>query len=95
MRIEFIRLMRKIGRSELTAVKTLRHTFATTLQDANVDPLVRQITLGHKPTSNAGLGMTAHYTHTRPETQRAQIEQALQRWPASLALAARFASEGE
>ena len=30
------------------------------------------------------LGMTANYTHTRRETQREQIEQALRRWPASL-----------
>jgi hypothetical protein len=51
---------------------------------ANVDPLVRQQTLGHKPTNGNGLGMTGNYTHTRPETQRQQIEQALRRWPASL-----------
>jgi len=31
--------------------------------------------------------MTAHYTHTRAETQRAQLEQALRRWPDSLRLA--------
>jgi integrase len=28
--------------------------------------------------------MTANYTHTRPETMRRQIENALQRWPESL-----------
>jgi hypothetical protein len=28
--------------------------------------------------------MTRNYTHTRPETQRQQIEQALRRWPPSL-----------
>jgi hypothetical protein len=63
---------------------------ATLLQDANVDPLIRQQTLGHKPTNgnrptnSNGLGMTGKYTHTRPETQRQQIEQALRLWPASL-----------
>jgi hypothetical protein len=41
-------------------------------------------TLGHKPTNTTGLGMTGNYTHTRPETQRQQIEQALRQWPASL-----------
>jgi hypothetical protein len=54
------------------------------LQDANVDPLVRQLTLGHQSTAGDGLGMTAHYTHTRRETHRQQIEQALRRWPESL-----------
>jgi hypothetical protein len=59
-----------------------RHSLATLLQDANVDRLIRQQTLGHQPTSGSGLGMTGKYTHTRPETQRQQIEQPL-RWPAS------------
>jgi integrase len=48
--------------------------------------LIRQQTLGHKPTDSNGLGMTGNYTHTRPETQRQQIEQAL-REPESLAFA--------
>jgi hypothetical protein len=39
---------------------------------------------GHKPTNSNGLGMTGNYTHTRPETQRQQIEQAIRKWPASL-----------
>src|SRR5262249_12854415 len=34
-----------------------------------------------------GLSMTGNYTHTRPETQRPQIEQALRRWPAALGYA--------
>ena len=36
--------------------------------------------------------MTATYTHTRPETQKHQIEQALRRWPASLKLARLFST---
>jgi hypothetical protein len=40
--------------------------------------------MGHRPTVNSGLGMTAKYTHTRPETLRQQVEQALRRWPESL-----------
>jgi hypothetical protein len=51
-------------------------------QDANVDPLVRQQTLGHKPTNGNAPNMPGN--NTRPETQRQQIEQALRRWPASL-----------
>jgi len=39
------------------------------LQDANVDPLIRQQTLGHKPTNSNGLGMTGNYTHTRQKTK--------------------------
>ena len=42
----------------------------------NVDPLIRQITLGHAPEGGVpggGPGMTAVYTHTRLETQRREI----------------------
>ncbi len=85
VRNTFVRIMEAIGHPEATCPKSWRHSFATLLQDANVDPLIRQQTLGHKPMNSNGLGMTANYTHTRPETQRQQIEQALRRWPTSLA----------
>jgi len=64
------------------------------LQDANVDPLVRQITMGHAPAGNSkgALGMTAVYTHTRPETQKREIERAVRAWPESLRLAERGAA---
>jgi integrase len=94
IRTSFIRAARAIGHPEATCPKSWRHTFATLLQDANVDPLVRQVTLGHTPTTRTGLGMTGHYTHTRPETQRLQIEQALRRWPQSLELAVQFTQGG-
>jgi hypothetical protein len=94
VRKSFMRVMASIGRPEATCPKSWRHSFATLLQDANVDPLIRQQTLGHKPTNGSGLGMTGHYTHTRPETQRQQIEQALRRWPASLAYAMERRGEG-
>jgi hypothetical protein len=63
-----------------------RHTASLAgYQDADVDPLIRQQVLGHRPTTSSnGLGTTAAYTHTRPETQRQQVEGALRRWPASL-----------
>jgi integrase len=94
VRTSFVRIMAALGRPDATCPKSWRHTFATLLQDANVDPLIRQITLGHKPTTGSGLGMTACYTHTRPETHRRQVEQALRRWPQSLCLAAAFAEGG-
>jgi integrase len=87
VRASFVRVMRGIGHPEATCPKSWRHSFATLLQDANVDPLIRQETLGHRPTGGAGLGMTANYTHTRAETQREQIERALRRWPESLRIA--------
>jgi len=36
--------------------------------------------------------MTTHYTHTRPETHRQQIVDALRRWPLSLCFARSFLS---
>jgi integrase len=95
IRISFCRIMRRIGHPESTCPKSWRHSFATLLQDANVDPLIRQITMGHSPTSAGGLGMTARYTHSRAETLRTQIEQALRTWPESLALFSVFTQGGE
>jgi integrase len=91
IRREFMRVTSQIGLPEVTAPKTLRHTFATCLQDANVDPLIRNELMGHAPGNVApggrGLGMTAVYTHTNPLTKRKELERALQPRPAS-ALAA-------
>jgi len=81
VRREFIDVMERIGMGPITAPKTLRHTFATILQDANVDPLIRNELMGHVPAGlsvpGAGLAMTAVYTHTRPETKRRQLEDAI------------------
>ena len=88
IRKEFMRITSFLGQPELTAPKTLRHTFATSLQDANVDPLFRNELMGHAPGSvslgGRSLGMTAIYTHTRPETKRKQLEEALANTPATL-----------
>jgi integrase len=86
VRTSFIQIMDEIGHAEATCPKSWRHSFATLLQDANVDPLIRQLTLGQKPTDSNGLGIIGNYTHTRRETQRAQIEAALRRWTESLTL---------
>lgn len=93
IRTSFCRIMRAIGHPQATCPKSWRHTFATLLQDANVDPLIRQLVLGHSTRSAGGLGMTARYTHSRPETIRRQIEAALRQWPESLAIAATMARE--
>ena len=82
LRSEFLRLTRAIGQSHQTAPKIFRHLFATSLQDANVDPLIRCELMGHSTgassASGNGLGMTANYTHTRLETKRKQLEAALE-----------------
>ena len=95
VRTSFIRAARAAGITESSGVagatcpKSWRHTFATLLQQANVDPLVRQETLGHKPADpgRSALGMTGAYTHTSPEFQRREVERALRLRPAPLALA--------
>lgn len=94
IRHSFIRVTRLIGHPEATCPKSWRHSFATLLQDANVDPLIRQLTLGHAPTAAGGLGMTATYTHTRAETQKQQVEAALRRWPVSLELSRDYTQGG-
>jgi len=91
IRISYCRIMRRLDHPESTCPKSWRHTFATLLQDANVDPLIRQLVMGHSPSSAGGLGMTARYTQTRAATLRTQIEQALRTWPESLELALTYA----
>ncbi|MEX0611200.1 MAG: tyrosine-type recombinase/integrase [Pirellulales bacterium] len=87
IRASFIQTAEACGLTEATCPKSWRHTFATLLQDANIDPLIRQLTLGHAPQFGMGtLGMTSVYTHTRPETQKREIERALRLWPESLEL---------
>jgi site-specific recombinase XerD len=81
VRLEFMRVTRRAGLPGQTAPKMLRHLFATSLQEANVDPLVRNVLMGHAPAGGRaagyGLGTTAVYTHTRAETVRRQLEAAL------------------
>ena len=90
IRQSFIQTAVATNIADATCPKSWRHTFATLPQDANVDPLVRQLTLGHAPSalfSGGALGMTSIYTHTRPATQQREIERALNLWPRSLQLA--------
>ncbi len=89
IRTEFMKVTRRIGMSDVTTPKSWRHSFATLLQDANVDLLIRQQVMGHAPMAGCatpGLGMTAVYTHTRPETYRREIRRALDLMPDVLRL---------
>jgi integrase len=87
LRLQFMKLTRAIGLAHVTAPKTLRHLFATRLQEANVDPLVRNELMGHVPMGDGRakgpLGMTAVYTHTSAATLRSQLERAMQARQAS------------
>ncbi|WP_010583090.1 tyrosine-type recombinase/integrase [Schlesneria paludicola] len=93
IRRSFIRIATRCGLPYATCPKSWRHSFATLLQDANVDPLLRQITLGHQPSGTSGaLGMTSVYTHSRPETHAREIARAISQYPRSLELAQHWLS---
>ena len=96
IRVQFMRTTKAMGLPETTAPKTLRHTFATMLQESNVDPLVRNELMGHSPfsatMSGKGLGMTAVYTHTRPETKKRALELAFENRPILTYVSARQAA---
>lgn len=80
VRTEFIRVAKRAGLVGQSAPKIIRHQFATALQEGRVDPLIRNILMGHASSENRaaghGLGMTAVYTHSRPEVIRKQLESA-------------------
>ena len=86
VRTEFMRVTKRVGMADRTAPKVLRHLFATALQDGRVDPLIRNLIMGHAAAGarvpGHGLGMTAVYTHSRPDTVGRQLEDALAGRPA-------------
>jgi len=86
LRIEFMKLTCSIGLPQLTAPKTLRHLFATNLQEVNIDPLIRNQLMGHvaagEGRSSGPLGMTGIYSHASPATIRRQMTEAMQGRPA-------------
>jgi len=81
LRLDFMEVTAGIKLSHVTCPKLLRHMFATTLQDANVDPLIRQELMGHSSSTKRcnSLGMTAIYTHTQDKTRRNQYEAAMKK----------------
>lgn len=92
LRGEFMKRTTAIGLAPVTAPKTLRHLFATALQEANVDPLIRNQLMGHLPFHDAKgkgpLGMTGVYTHASPATVRRQLQGAQENRPAMAVLRA-------
>jgi len=68
VRVEFMKVTKQIGLGHLTCPKDLRHLFATNLQAAGVDPMVRRDVMGHTT-----LDMTAHYTHTQNGTRDREL----------------------
>jgi integrase len=85
VRSEFIQVAKTIGMPEQTSPKMLRHLFATSLQEGNVDWLIRMEVMGHSPGRSSrgdSREMTSRYTHTRDETRRKQLAEALKDRPA-------------
>ncbi len=95
LRTEFLRITQAIGQSHQTAPKVFRHLFTTSLQDANVDPLIRCELMGHSTGASSaignGVGMTANDTHSRLETKRKQLEATIEVRPV-VELASRWCS---
>ena len=87
IRVSVIRTAKAAG-IEATCPKSWRHTFATLLQEAGVDLLIRQEVLGHKPLAaeKSALGMTSVYTHASPLLVQREIDRALRLWPQVLGL---------
>ncbi|MCK6473763.1 MAG: tyrosine-type recombinase/integrase [Planctomycetes bacterium] len=76
IRRAYIRIMDRAGMPERTCVKDFRHTWATALQTARVDPFARCHMMGH-----TNLRQTETYTHTTmellsEETARATVQRA-------------------
>ncbi len=92
IRTEFMRVTKRIGLPEVTAPKCWRHTFATLMQEAGVDPLIRQQTMGHVPAGlgRGALGMTANYTHTALEVHRKQLQRIIDLRPKTSEIVAKF-----
>lgn len=99
VRTEFMRLTARLGIPQCTAPKMLRHLFATVLQEGRVDPLIRNELMGHVASGDRsaghGLNMTAVYTHTRPETSRKQLTEAVAIRPSSAIAWQWLANHGE
>jgi len=64
---DFAKVCRAVGLHDVM-LHTLRHTYATRLKDAGVDPFTMKDLLGHTE-----LRMTDHYTHATPETMRQAV----------------------
>ena len=73
VRQESMKLTKEIGLPEHTRMHELRNLFATSMQEADTDIFARQNVLGH-----SSLDMTGHYTMTRAETVRKEMQRSLE-----------------
>jgi integrase len=73
IRLEFMDVAAKIGRSDVTMVHSLRHMFATLAEENGLNPLTVQTILGH-----SRLEMTRYYTHTGLEAKKTAVQDLLQ-----------------
>lgn len=97
IRTAFIQVAQSLGLEDVTCPKSWRHSFATLLLEARVDPLIRQLVLGHAP-SNFGegaLGMTTRYSHPTEELIKSEVLRALQLRTPSLRVAGEYSQKGE
>lgn len=62
------RLCDRLGMPDVT-LHTLRHTFASRLEERNVNPFLVRDLLGHST-----LRMTGHYTHSQPDALREAVK---------------------
>ena len=72
IRLEFIQVAERIGRSDVTMVHSLRHLFATLAEENGLNPLTVQTILGH-----SRLEMTRYYTHTGLEAKKTAVQDLL------------------
>lgn len=72
IRLEFMDVASKIGRSDVTMVHSLRHLFATLAEENGLNPLTVQTILGH-----SRLEMTRYYTHTGLEAKKTAVQDLL------------------
>jgi len=72
IRLEFMQVAERIGRSDVTMVHSLRHLFATLAEENGLNPLTVQTILGH-----SRLEMTRYYTHTGLEAKKTAVQDLL------------------
>jgi len=72
VRLEFMQVADRIGRSDVTTVHSLRHLFATLAEENGLNPLTVQTILGH-----SRLEMTRYYTHTGLEAKKTAVQDLL------------------
>jgi hypothetical protein len=56
--------MKTIGHPESSCSNFWHHTVATTLQNSNANPQLRQQVMKHSPSLKGNLVITVRYTHT-------------------------------